>query len=67
MKRELEGEAKAGGDRQSIGHSVPYGWSHQKTADDLEISRRAVGQAIQIAKAIEEYLNLVTKMGCSLH
>lgn len=58
LKRKLEGEAKAGGDRQSIGHSVTNGWSLQKTAADLAISKPAVVKAIKIATAIEKYPKL---------
>lgn len=61
MKRKLEGESKAGGDRQSIRYTVADGWSQDKTAVDLGISRQAVGQAIQIATAIEEYPELASK------
>ena len=52
LKRKLEGEAKAGGDRQSIGHTITDGWSLQKTADDLGISKPAVVKAVKIATAI---------------
>ena len=60
LKRQLEGESKAGGDRQSIGHSVADAWSQSKTAEDLGISRQAVGKAIEIARAIEEYPDLAS-------
>ena len=58
LKRRLEGEAKAG--RPEIGHTVTNnaGWSLQKTADDLAISKPAVVKAIKIATAIEEYPDL---------
>ncbi len=57
MKRRLEGEKKPGGDRQSIRYTVANGrdgWTQDKTASDLGISRQAVSKAIKIAAAIEE-------------
>jgi N6-adenosine-specific RNA methylase IME4 len=60
LKRKLEGEAKAGGDRQSIGHTVTDGWSLQKTADELGVSKPAVVKAIKIATAIEEHPELAS-------
>jgi len=59
LKRELEGNAK-GGTRTDLGHSVTEvkGWSLQKTADDLKISKPAVVKAMQIAMAIEKYPQL---------
>lgn len=57
----MEGEAKAGGDRQSIGHTITDGWSLQKTADALGISKPAVVKAIKIATAIEKYPELAKK------
>lgn len=59
LKRELEGESK-GGQRTDLYHSVVEveGWSQSKTAEDLGISQQAVGKAIQIAEAIEEYPEL---------
>ena len=60
LKRKLEGEAKVGGNRQSIRHIVPNGWTQEKTATDLGISRRTVGKAIQIANAVEEYPELAS-------
>ncbi len=60
LKRELEGSAKAGGDRQSIGHVVANaeGWSQRKTAEDLGVSRQAITKAIKIATAIEMHPEL---------
>ena len=67
MKREAEGERQAGGDRQSIGHAVTdafdTGWSLQRTADDLGISKPAVVKAIKIATALEEYPHLAQLTG----
>ena len=60
LKRKLEGEANAGGDRQSIEHTVLNGWSQRKTAEDLGISPPAVRKAIKIATAIEEYPELAS-------
>jgi len=59
LKRKLEGEAK-GGTRTDLGHNVTEvkGWSLQKTAKDLRISKPAVVKAIKIATAIEEYPDL---------
>jgi len=60
MKRELEGSQPQGKHRSSS--SLPFcgndGWSHDKTAKDLNISRQAVNKAIHIAKAVEEYPEL---------
>lgn len=63
--REREGERKAGGDRKSIGHGVTDdpGWSFQRTADALGISKPAVVKAIQIAEAIEERPELAKLKG----
>jgi DNA modification methylase len=64
LKRKLEGEAPEQGGRPITGHSVTsYGWSYQKTADDLGISKSAVVKAIEIATAIEEYPDLARKPG----
>lgn len=65
LKRTLEGERKAGGDRQSISYSVTNdkGWTQQETAKDLGISRPSVVKAIKIATAIEEYPDLARKKG----
>lgn len=59
LKRRLEGETK-GGTRTDLGHIVTEveGWSLQKTATDLNISKPAVVKAIQIATAITEYPEL---------
>jgi len=63
LKRKLEGEAKAGGNRQSIRHIVADGWTQDKTAEDLGISRQAVSKAIKIATMIEEHPELVKEKG----
>jgi len=60
LKRKTEGERIAGGKggvRQTLAHG--QGWSQDKTAQDLNISRQAVGTAIQIADAIIEKPELV--------
>lgn len=61
LKRKLEGEKRPG--RPEIGHTVTdkAGWSLQKTAIDLGISKSAVVKAIQIATAIKEYPELAGK------
>jgi N6-adenosine-specific RNA methylase IME4 len=60
LKRNLEGEREAGGDRQSIGYSVTddKGWSLQKTADELGVSKPAVVKAIKIAEAVKKHPKL---------
>ena len=58
LKRKLEGEAKAGGDRQTIDYSVINGWSQRATAKDLGISQPTVVKAIKIATAIEKHPEL---------
>lgn len=59
LKRQLEGERSAGRPAKEIGHSVTNkGWSLQKTADDLGISKPAVVKAIKIAETIERYPHL---------
>ena len=57
LKKKLEGQA--------CGHGVTAdsGWSYQKTADDLGISKPAVVKAIKIGKAIEEHPELAGKSG----
>ena len=61
LKREREGERKAGGDRQSIGYDMTdaLAWSFQKTADELNISKASVVKAVKIAKGIEKYPELM--------
>ena len=59
MKRKLEGEA----DRYShpkAGSQCDLGWSLQKTADDLGVSKPAVVKCIKIATAIEKYPDLAS-------
>ena len=63
LKRKLEGEAQAGGDRQSIDYTIINGWSQRKTASDLGISQPAVVKAIKIATAIEEHPELAKLKG----
>lgn len=62
MKRMLVGEAK-GGTRTDLGYSVTEveGWSLQKTANDLHVSKSAVVKAIQIATALEKHPELAKK------
>ena len=64
LKRKLEGEAK-GGTRTDLGHSITEvdGWSLQKTAADLGISKPAVVKAIKIATAVEEHPDLARLKG----
>ena len=54
MKRRLEGEQPRGKHRSLLNVSDD-GWTQDKTASDLNISRQTVSRAIQIAKAVEEY------------
>ena len=62
LKRELGGEkdTKLTGKNNFGGYTVASdeGWTQDKTAKDLGISRQAVGKAIKIATAIEEYPKL---------
>lgn len=51
----LEGEAKAGGDRQSIIQSLNNGWTLKKTAELAGISVGATYKAIKIATLVEEH------------
>jgi hypothetical protein len=62
LKRKLEGskvtEFKG---KDSFGRytvASEEGWTQDKTAEDLDISRQAVSKAIQIAGAIEEFPEL---------
>lgn len=59
LKHKLAGQAK-GGTRTDLGHSVTEvgGWSYQKTADDLGISKAAVVKATKITTAIERHPEL---------
>jgi hypothetical protein len=60
MKRKIEGEPKPGY-RTDLKGPLPHGsegWTQEKTSSDLKISRQAVGKAIQIANAVEEYPEL---------
>jgi len=59
LKRKLEGENK-GGQRTDLGHNVTEvaGWSYQKTAQDLGISKPAVVKAVKIAAMVEKYPDL---------
>lgn len=50
LKKKLEG--------QGCGHGVTAGWSYNKTASELGVSKPAVMKAIKIATAIEEYPEL---------
>jgi len=62
MMRKLKGEKKPS-DTLKKGSRLPQysereGWTQDKTAEELNISRQAVARAIQIATAIEEYPEL---------
>ena len=61
LMRKIEGESKAGGDRQSIGQGLTDGWSQKRTAKDLGVSRPTISRDIKIATAIEEYPELASK------
>jgi hypothetical protein len=69
MKRKFEGEkdTKFKGKDRFGRHIVASeeGWTQEKTAEDLNISRQAVTKAIQIATAVEEYPELA-KMKCKV-
>lgn len=56
LKRKLEGEKPRGRrwDNSPQRSELESGWTQDKTAADLGISRQAVGKAIQIAEAVEE-------------
>jgi N6-adenosine-specific RNA methylase IME4 len=69
LKRELEGEKdktsflKKGSRMPQCSERDNDGWTQDKTADDLNMSRQAVGKAINIAKAVEGYPELASKKG----
>ena len=60
LKRQLHGESTIKGHRTDLKPLPQHseGWTQDKTADDLGISRQAVTKAIKIATAIEEYPEL---------
>jgi len=60
LKRQIEGEKKPGGDRQSINYTVinDKGWTQERTAKELGISQPAVVKALKIASAIERHPEL---------
>ena len=65
MKRKFEGEKKPS-DTLKRGSRSPTlsereGWTQEKTAEELNISRQAVTKAIQIATAVEEYPELAKR------
>jgi hypothetical protein len=60
LKRKLEGN-KPAGNPNLLQCSELQGWTQDKTAQDLGISRQAVCKAIKIATAIEEYPELAKK------
>ena len=70
MKRKFEGEkdTKFKGKDKFGRHIVASeeGWTQEKTAEELNISRQAVTKAIQIANAIEEYPELAKKKKCKV-
>lgn len=67
MKIKLEGQSKAGGNRQSEEYkkhsSQDDAWSTERTARDLGISTGSTRQCIQIATAIEEDPKLASLEG----
>jgi hypothetical protein len=63
MKRKIEGKPKPGY-RTDLKGPLPHGsegWTQEKTAEELNISRQAVTKAIQIATAVEEYPELAKR------
>lgn len=60
LKRKLEGEQPRG-KHHSSPHCGDDGWTQDKTATDLGISRQAVGKAVEIATAIDKYPELITE------
>lgn len=58
LKRKLEGGARRGERTDLTSPQRSEVWTQDKTANDLGISRQAVGKAIKIATAIEEYPEL---------
>ena len=70
MKRKFEGEkdTKFKGKDKFGRHIVASeeGWTQEKTAEELNISRQAVTKAIQIATAVEEYPELAKKKKCKV-
>ncbi len=67
LERKLEGENK-GGQRTDLGHNVTEvaGWSYQKTAEELGISKPAVVKAVKIAEIVEKYPDLAALQKGSL-
>ena len=62
LKRQLEGSKPAG--NPNLPHcSKLDGWTQEKTAQDLGISRQAVAKAIKLATMIEEHPELAGKSG----
>ena len=61
LMRKIEGESKAGGDRQTIHQSLVNGWSQNRTAQALGVSQQTISRDIKIATAIEEYPELAKK------
>jgi len=60
LKRKQEGSKSAGNPNWSH-YDQLEGWSYQRTADDLGVSKPAVVKAIKIAIAIEKYPDLAKK------
>lgn len=61
MKRKLEGSARRGERTDLTSLRCGEVCTQDKTSEDLGISRQAVGKAIKIATAIEEYPELANK------
>ncbi len=58
LKRKLEGSARRGERTDLTSAQCAEVWTQDKTAEDLGISRRSVGEAIQAETLVKEYPEL---------